>query len=65
MSALDAAGMPFFDPEADGALFDEFERRLELTDERRLIRLPLHINDAEFSAALIDEWLKLAAASSV
>lgn len=60
VSALDAAGMPFHDPEADAALFDELDRSLEQTAERRIVRLPLHINDPEFSAALVDEWSKLA-----
>jgi uncharacterized protein (UPF0261 family) len=64
VSALDAVGMPFYDPEADAALFDELERRIEPAPDRKIIRLPLHINDATFSAALVDEWLKLAAASS-
>ena len=59
VSALDAEGMPFHDPAADAALFDELERRLEQTAERRIIRLPLHINDPQFSAALVEEWLKL------
>ena len=53
VSGLDASGKPFHDPEADQALFDALETNLRLTDKRRLIRLPLHINDSAFSDALV------------
>jgi uncharacterized protein (UPF0261 family) len=56
ISMLDAPGQPFYDPVADAALFDELEARLDRTGQRCLRRLPLHINDPEFSAALIDEF---------
>jgi len=61
LSALDTEGMPFFDPTADAALFDELERLIEKTSERRIVRLPLHVNDPAFAAALVAEWTKLAA----
>ncbi|MCE9603401.1 MAG: Tm-1-like ATP-binding domain-containing protein [Planctomycetia bacterium] len=60
LSALDAEGMAFYDRAADAALFDELEHRLLTTAERRIVRLPLHINDPEFGAALTAEWLALA-----
>jgi uncharacterized protein (UPF0261 family) len=53
VSALDAPGKPFHDPDADEALFGALETRLRPTDKRRLIRLPLHINDSAFSDALV------------
>ncbi len=53
VSALDAPGQPFHDPEADAALFDALERTVEPTDARRLVRLPHHINDPAFAAALV------------
>jgi uncharacterized protein (UPF0261 family) len=53
VSLLDAAGGPFHDPEADAALFDEFERVVEPAGNRIVRRLPYHINDREFSAALV------------
>ena len=53
VSALDAPGKPFYDPYADEALFDALETHLRPTDKRRLIRLPLHINDSAFSDALV------------
>lgn len=53
VSMIDAPGQPFWDPEADAALFDALERTVEQTERRRLIRLPLHINDPKFAAALV------------
>jgi uncharacterized protein (UPF0261 family) len=52
VSALDAPGQAFHDPEADRALFDAIEKTLQQTPSRRLQRLPHHINDPEFAAAL-------------
>jgi uncharacterized protein (UPF0261 family) len=60
VSALDTVGGPFFDPDADAALFDALENGLRETSERRLIRLPLHINDPEFSDALVESFLEVA-----
>ena len=48
VSLIDTPGMPFHDPDADAALFEALERTVEQTPARRLIRLPLHINDARF-----------------
>ncbi len=52
VSTLDAPGQPFHDPQADAALFAALEEHLIQTADRRLLRLPLHINDAGFSEAL-------------
>ena len=60
VSALNTVGGPFFDPDADAALFDALENGLRETSERRLIRLPLHINDPEFSDALVESFLEVA-----
>ena len=59
VSAIDEPGEPFHDPEADAALFQELERRIEQTPVRQVRRLPLHINDPQFSAALVTEFLRL------
>lgn len=56
VSVLDAPGAAFYDPEADAALFDMLEARIEPSDQRKIIRLPYNINDAEFSAALVAEF---------
>lgn len=60
VSALDADGGAFFDREADAALFDAIEKNLRQNDRRRLVRLPLHINDAAFAAALADNFVAIA-----
>jgi len=52
VSALDAPGMPFHDPEADKALFDAITANFQETPNRRLIRLPHHINDEAFTDAV-------------
>ena len=60
ISALDTVGGPFFDPDADAALFDALESGLRETSERRLIRLPLCLNDPQFPDALVDSFLEVA-----
>jgi uncharacterized protein (UPF0261 family) len=59
VSALDAPGRTFHDPEADAALFEELERSLKAGPDRRLVRLPMHINDPEFARAAVEEFLRL------
>jgi len=61
VSALDAPGKPFHDPDADAALFDALETTLRPTDRRRLIRLPMHINDPAFAEALIANFREVTA----
>ena len=46
---------PFSDPEADDALFGALEATVRQTGSRRLIRLPQHINDPRFAAAIVAE----------
>ncbi len=59
VSALDASGQPFHDPAADAALFHEFEHALQLSPQRQLLRLPLHINDPQFAERAAHEFMKL------
>ena len=56
VSALDAPGQAFYDREADAALFDALGKTMKQTASRRLTRLPCHINDPEFSAALVEQF---------
>ncbi|MCU1664110.1 MAG: hypothetical protein JWR58_4175 [Pseudonocardia sp.] len=56
MSALDAPGQAFWDPEADEALFATLEAEVEQTDQRLVFRLPHHVNDPEFADALVSAW---------
>ena len=57
VSALDIDGGAFFDPEADAALFEAIEQTVQQTDRRRILRLPLHINDPEFAKAAVAAFL--------
>jgi len=59
VSAMDAPGQPFYDPEADAALFAALESTIRQTPLRRLIRLPLHINDPQFAEALAQNFMEL------
>ncbi|GIW78753.1 MAG: hypothetical protein KatS3mg105_0560 [Gemmatales bacterium] len=55
LSAIDAEGQPFWDPEADAALFQSL--RNWISPRVELIELDLHINDPAFSAALANKLL--------
>ncbi|WP_439519560.1 Tm-1-like ATP-binding domain-containing protein [Hydrogenophaga sp.] len=55
VSMLDAPGQPFHDPAADAVLFDTLERLFIPSETHRLVRLPHHINDPAFAAALAQE----------
>lgn len=56
VSALDAPGQAFYDPDADAALFESLSSSLKQTEKRRLLRLPSHINDPAFSAELVQQF---------
>ncbi|HYF57978.1 MAG TPA: Tm-1-like ATP-binding domain-containing protein [Burkholderiaceae bacterium] len=60
VSALDAPGQPFHDPAADRALFDAIAADFRPGADRRLIRLPHHLNDPEFADALVAAFLEVA-----
>jgi uncharacterized protein (UPF0261 family)/ABC-type branched-subunit amino acid transport system ATPase component len=53
VSALDAPGQPFHDPEADAALFRALDQTVRQTTNRQLIRIKRHINDPEFASAVV------------
>ena len=59
VSALDAPGQPFDDPEARRALFAALEETVRQTDDRRLVRVPHHINDPAFAAALVQSYREI------
>jgi uncharacterized protein (UPF0261 family) len=54
VSALDAPGQPFWDPDADAALFVALERTVRQTGNRQLIRVRRNINDPEFASAIVN-----------
>lgn len=59
VSALDAQGQPFWDPDADAALFRTLERTVRQTGNRQLIRIPKNINDPDFAAAVVSAFRTL------
>ncbi len=56
VSAIDRPGQPFHDPEADRVLFETIEKGFRSGADRRLVRLPYHINDEAFAQALVAAW---------
>ncbi|RMG35397.1 MAG: UPF0261 family protein, partial [Planctomycetota bacterium] len=56
VSAIDAAGQPFDDPQARAALFEEIRKHAR---RARIVELDHHINDREFAVAAARELLRL------
>ncbi|RYY82417.1 MAG: UPF0261 family protein, partial [Comamonadaceae bacterium] len=54
-------GQPFHDPDADRALFAAIEAGFRPGADRKLLRLPHHINDEAFAQALVAAWHEVAA----
>jgi uncharacterized protein (UPF0261 family)/ABC-type branched-subunit amino acid transport system ATPase component len=65
VSALDAPGKPFWDPDADRALFDAIAADFRPGADRRLVRLPHNLNDPEFADALVSAFLEVASPRDV
>jgi uncharacterized protein (UPF0261 family)/ABC-type branched-subunit amino acid transport system ATPase component len=59
VSALDAPGQPFRDPDADAALFRALDQTVRQTSSRQLIRLKCNINEPEFAAAIVTAFRSL------
>jgi uncharacterized protein (UPF0261 family) len=55
LSMIDAPGQAFHDPAADAVLFDTLERLFVVSDTHRLLKLPHHINDPLFAAAVAEQ----------
>ena len=64
VSAIDKPGQPFHDPEADRVLFDTIAKAFRAGPDRKLVRLPLHLNDDAFAEALVAAWREIAVSSS-
>ena len=60
LSALDAPGNPFHDPEADAALFEALEVTVRQTPRRRIERIQANINDDAFVTAATAAFLSIA-----
>ena len=59
VSALDAPGKPFHDPEADTALFETLEQTIRRTTRRSIERIKANINDDVFIAATTAAFLSI------
>lgn len=57
VSAIDAPGKPFYDPDSNSALFDALRRSVKPPAE--LVELDLHINDPEFADQVASTLLRL------
>ena len=57
VSAIDAIGKPFYDPDADRALFETL--RESLSSAVRIVELDAHINDPAFADTVSTEMLAL------
>ena len=53
LSGLDRPGGPFWDPAADTALFDVLASNFRAGTNRKLVRVPSHINDPAFADAVV------------
>jgi uncharacterized protein (UPF0261 family)/ABC-type branched-subunit amino acid transport system ATPase component len=60
VSGIDAPDKPFWDPVADKALFDAIAGSFRSGANRRLVRLPHHINDPAFADALVAAFNEIA-----
>jgi len=60
VSEIDRPGQPFHDPDADRALFAAIRAGFRPGANRKLLRLPLHINDEAFAQALVAAWREVA-----
>lgn len=56
VSALDAPGQPFEDAQAREALFDAILNTVKETTDRQIIRHAAHINDSEFTSAVVSAF---------
>ncbi len=59
VSALDAAGQPFNDVEADVALFQSIRKGWQPAADRKLVELDHHINDAAFADAAVAAYIEI------
>lgn len=61
VSAIDAPGQPFHDPQADEALFSTIRAGWRGAGNRRLVEIDAHVNDPAFAAALVENFHAISA----
>lgn len=59
LSGLSIADGPFYDPQADAALFEALETTVEQNDQRRITRLPYDINHPVFIDAMVESFNRI------
>jgi uncharacterized protein (UPF0261 family) len=59
VSALDAEGMPFHDPEALASLFAAIHDTLNETEDRQLITVPHNLNTPDFAEAVVNALIDI------
>lgn len=64
VSALDAPGKAFYDPEATTSLIEELQRLVQANEDRKVKVCPHHINDPDFANALVDSFLEISTENS-
>jgi uncharacterized protein (UPF0261 family)/ABC-type branched-subunit amino acid transport system ATPase component len=62
LSGLDRPGGPFWDPAANKALFDVIAGNFRSGTNRKLLRIPSHINDPAFADAVVATFNEVKAA---
>jgi uncharacterized protein (UPF0261 family) len=60
LSGLDVPGGPFWAPDANASLFREIRNEFKESKDRRLVSLPLHVNDQGFADALVSNYNEIA-----
>jgi uncharacterized protein (UPF0261 family) len=65
VSLLDAPGQPFWDPEADKALFGMIDTYFRSGANRKLIRLPFNVNDPKFAEAMVAAFDEISATTAL
>jgi len=60
VSAIDAKGQVFHDPDADTALFDAIQAGVEQTDLRRILRVPHNLNTVAFADVALQHFREIA-----
>ncbi len=61
LSGLDRPGGAFWDPAADKALFDAITSNFRSGGNKKLLKLPHHVNDQAFADALVANFQEIAA----
>ncbi|MBT3487521.1 MAG: ABC transporter permease [Desulfobacula sp.] len=59
LSGLSISDGPFYDPQADAALFEALENTVEQNDQCRITRLPYDINHPVFIDALVESFNRI------